>query len=326
LDFSLSSDQEALREGVRSFCENRLSIGDLRALQQTGVDRALWAEYAEMGMLGLRIAEAEGGIGLGMAEAVLVFEELGRCVAPGPLLWSHLAAGIVEGADTGEVIVTGLDLRSDRGGPYMLEWLDLADKLLILMDDGVSLLSCQDIAGEQIGFPLDPFTPVTRVEQLPAGVRIGGADLSARLAIEGTTLVAAMMLGIAEASQELATAYSAEREQFGRAIGSFQAIKHILADCFVRQELARATSYAAGVLLDKSLDFEAERAVSAASLSAAEAAMKNARACIQVHGGMGFTWENASHLYLKRAWVLENTFGSGADRAEWLAEHIAESA
>ncbi|MCP4907414.1 MAG: acyl-CoA/acyl-ACP dehydrogenase [bacterium] len=325
MDFSLSSDQEALREGVRNFCEARLSMADLRALEQAGVDQALWAEFAEMGILGLRIPEAAGGVGLGMAEAVLVFEELGRCVAPGPLLWSHLAAGLVDGVDRGEVIVTGLDLRNDRGGPYTLEWLDLADLLLVLSDEGVELISSRDIVGKRVGSPLDPLTPVTRVEHLPPGEQAGDADLARKLAIEGTALVSAMMLGIAEASQELATAFAVERQQFGRAIGSFQAVKHILADCFVRQELARASAYAAGVLLDESIDSRAERTVSAASLIAEEAAMKNARACIQVHGGMGFTWENPSHLYLKRAWVLENTLARGVDRAERLAQQVAES-
>lgn len=326
MDFSLSADQEALRDGVRSFCDARLSIAALRELEERGVDRALWTEFAEMGILGLRAPEEAGGVGLGMAEAVLVFEELGRCVAPGPLLWSHLAAGLLPEAASGELIVTGLDLRANPAGPHMVEWLELSDRILTISDDGVRLVACADVEGEAIESPLDPFSPISRVDRLPQGELVADADMARRLVREGMTLVSALMLGMAVASQELATAYAAEREQFGRAIGSFQAVKHILADSFVRQELARASTYAAGVLLDGPHDDEVERTVAAASLIAEEAAMKNARACIQVHGGMGFTWENASHYYLKRVWVLENAFGRRADRAEGLARRIAEAA
>lgn len=326
MDFSLSTDQEALRDGVRSFCDARLSIAELRQLEQQGVDRALWAEFAEMGILGLRASEEAGGVGLGMAEAVLVFEELGRCVAPGPLLWSQLAANLLPDVASGETIVTGLDLRGSTPGPYMVEWLALSDRILTIADDGVRLVSCEEVEGDPIESPLDPFSPVSRVERLPEGELVGDADTATRLETEGTTLVSALMLGIAEGAQELATAYAAEREQFGRAVGSFQAVKHILADCFVRQELARAATYAAGVLLDGSDESEVERTVAAASLIAEEAAMKNARACIQVHGGMGFTWENASHYYLKRVWVLQNALSRGANRAEELARRIAEAA
>lgn len=326
MDFSLSEDQEALRDGVRSFCDARLSIAELRELEQRGVDRTFWGELAEMGVLGLRASEENGGVGLGMAEAVLVFEELGRCVAPGPILWSHLAAGLLPEAASGEMIVTGLDLRGDPARPHMVEWLELSDRILTISDDGVRLVTCEDVQGESIESPLDPFSPISRVDRLPQGELVGDADLASRLVREGTTLVSALMLGIAEATQELATAYAGEREQFGRAVGGFQAVKHILADSFVRQELARAVTYAAGVLLDGPNDGEVERTVVAASLIAEEAAMKNARACIQVHGGMGFTWENASHYYLKRTWVLENAFRGGTNRAEDLARWLAEAA
>jgi alkylation response protein AidB-like acyl-CoA dehydrogenase len=124
-------------------------------------------------------------------------------------------------------------------------------------------------------------------------------------------------------SQELATEYSRKREQFGRPIGSFQAIKHILADCFTRQEIARAAVYAAGATLDQPDVADVDRAVSSAKLIASDAAMKNARACVQVHGGMGYTWEIPAHYYLKRAWVLENMFGTVDDHAENIADRIA---
>jgi alkylation response protein AidB-like acyl-CoA dehydrogenase len=116
-------------------------------------------------------------------------------------------------------------------------------------------------------------------------------------------------------TQEIATEYAKKREQFDRPIGSFQAIKHILADCYTRQELARVAAYAAGATLDDPSVGSVERAVATAKLIAGDAAMKNARACVQVHGGMGYTWEIPAHYYLKRAIVLENSFGDVHEHA-----------
>jgi alkylation response protein AidB-like acyl-CoA dehydrogenase len=121
-------------------------------------------------------------------------------------------------------------------------------------------------------------------------------------------------------------AYAAKREQFGRPIGSFQALKHLMADMYVRQETARAAVYAAGATLDDPAVGDVERAVAGAKLGAGEAAMKNARACIQIHGGMGYTWEMPPHYYLKRTWVLENVFGTGDAHAERVAERLGAGA
>src|SRR5215470_14128899 len=108
MDFQRSDDQRALQEGVRSFCEGRVSFEALRALEEK-FDRALWSELAEMGVFSLRLPESRGGVGLGMADAALVFEELGRRLVPGPLVWSHLLAGQVDGAAQGECVVGGVD-------------------------------------------------------------------------------------------------------------------------------------------------------------------------------------------------------------------------
>jgi alkylation response protein AidB-like acyl-CoA dehydrogenase len=329
MEFALSPDQEALQEGVRHFCSERLSLDRLRDLERSGVEKSLWSAYAEMGVLGLRVPEARGGLGLGMAEAVLAFEELGRCVAPGPLIWSHLAAALIDGAESGEVVVTGIDLRRTAGSACVVEHLERADVVLVLREDGVERLDRASLEVAVGAEALDPLTPVSRVGDVPRGERVADAAGAARLGWEGLALVSAMLLGIAEATLSQATAYAKEREQFGRAIGSFQALKHLMADGFVRQELARASAYAAGVLLDQAKDpatrDEAEQAVAAAALICEEAAMKNARACIQVHGGMGFTWENPAHYYLKRAWVLGNAFGTSREHAARLARGVAES-
>jgi alkylation response protein AidB-like acyl-CoA dehydrogenase len=322
VDFQLSEDQQALRAGIRSFCDGRVSIDALRELEK-GFDRSLWGELAEMGVFSLRLAESAGGVGLGSADAVIVFAELGRSLVPGPLIWTHLAADLVPGAGAGEVVVGGVEQLRPSSEPVLVEHLEQLDALLVLRRDGVYRVDPKTLSARSTGTPLDPFTPIFHVDALPAGERIADAAAGARVRLEGGALAAAQLFGIAERTQELATEYAKRRQQFDRAIGSFQAIKHILADCYTRQELARVAAYAAGATLDDPSVGSVERAVATAKLIAGDAAMKNARACVQVHGGMGYTWEIPAHYYLKRVWVLENAFGDVHEHAEQMAELIA---
>jgi alkylation response protein AidB-like acyl-CoA dehydrogenase len=321
MDFRLSDDQEALRAGMRDFCEKRFPVEKLaESARAGGFDRALWRQLAGMDVFGLRLAEGAGGVGLGMADAVLVFAELGRRLLPGPAVWSHLAAELVPGAAAGDVVVGGVEV---DGGPLLVEHLAHLDVLLLLWPDRVERVDPENLEVEPPPLPLDPLTPVHHVVRLPAGERVGDGELATRLRCEGAALVAAQLLGVAEATQELATAYAREREQFGRAIAGFQSIKHMLADMYVRQEMARAAVYAAGATIDQPDVGSVERAVSSARVVACEAAMRNARACIQVHGGMGYVWEMPPHWYLKRTWVLSTHFGTSEEHAERLAAAIA---
>jgi len=327
VDFRVTEDQQALQEGVRSFCEGRVSIDQLRELEQAGgFERELWGELAEMGVFSLRLSEEQGGVGLGACEAVLVFEELGKCLAPGPLVWSHLAAGLVEGAADGSSVVGGLDLTFTDAAPYVVEHLASLDALLVLRRDGVHRVDPKSLDARLLALPFDPFTPVHQLDLLPDGERLGGADDAARLRLEGAALISGQLLGIAEQSVALANQYAKEREQFNRPIGSFQSIKHILADMFTRQEAARAAVYAAGATIEDPLVGDVARAVSSAKIMAGEAALKNSRACIQVHGGMGFTWEIPAHYYWKRSWALEQSFGSVDEHADALAEKLGAAA
>jgi alkylation response protein AidB-like acyl-CoA dehydrogenase len=323
MDFQLSEDQLALREGLRSFCEGRVPADQLPELEKAGgVDRALWSELAEMGVFSLRLSEDAGGVGLGSADAVIVFCELGRRVVPGPLVWTHLAAGLVEGAATGDTIVGGIDLGGADTNSLLIEHLEGIDQLLVVQPEGLFLVDARDVTGAAVSTPTDPLAPVYVASELPTGEQLGGPSDAARLRLEGAALVSGLQLGIAEATLELANAYAKEREQFGQVIGQFQAVKHILADMFVRQEVARAAAYAAGATIDDPRVGEVPRAVSTAKLTAGEAAVKNARACIQVHGGMGYTWEVPAHYYLKRAWGLETLFGTGEEHAQQMADCI----
>ncbi|MEU2430598.1 acyl-CoA dehydrogenase family protein [Streptomyces sp. NPDC007861] len=290
MDFRLTDDQHALRRGVRDLLAARFPRTALRAAadrEPPAVDRALWRELGDAGFFALRLPEAEGGVGLGLPEAVLVFEEAGRVLLPGPLVATHLAAGTVPGAATGETVVTAVD-------GALVAWLDEADVV------------AGDAAGAVAVRSVDPLTPLHR---LPAGATSEPATDPATHPA-AVLLTAAEQLGSAARATELAVRYAKEREQFGRPIGGFQAVKHLCAQMLVRTELARAAVYAAAVTADRV-------EIAGAKLLADEAAVQGARDCLQVHGGMGFTWEADVHLHLKRAWVRAR-FRQTADQAEEL--------
>ena len=141
-------------------------------------------------------------------------------------------------------------------------------------------------------------------------------------ASQSLQLVAGLQLGIAGAACDLAVAYAKERVQFDRPIGSFQALKHLMADMLVRVEVARGAAYAAGVTLDDPAVGSPERAVASAAVTASEAAVGNTKTCVQVHGGMGFTWEVDAHLLFKRAYALEPQFDPRDVWAERMADQV----
>ncbi|MEV7617998.1 acyl-CoA dehydrogenase family protein [Streptomyces sp. NPDC089799] len=310
MDFRLTEDQRDLRAGVRELLAGRYGREALRASLDTGttVDRGLWRELGDAGFFALRLPEAEGGVGLGLPEAVLVFEEAGRALVPGPLVATHLAAGTVPGAAEGSAVVTAYDL---------------ADGLVAHLAESDAVLGADSGTPPPTGTAtasVDPLTPLHRVAA--AGVAgaagVEGAAGTAPAPVyrrEGALLTAALQLGSALRTVELAVAYAGEREQFGQPIGAFQAVKHLCAQMLVRAEVARTAVYAAAVT-----GVPAETA--AAKLLADEAAVRNARDCLQVHGGMGFTWEADVHLHLKRAWVRAEQWCTAAECEELLAADL----
>lgn len=316
MDFELSDDQAALQAGLRRFLADRLTPQARRAIAELpgAVDRDLWRELADLGVFGLTLPAAAGGVGLGLADATLVFEELGRALVPGPVIGTFLGAGLgIPGAAAGEAVV-GL---VPAGVPAFVEHLAALDALIVVADGGVRVTGRPEGSRPQAR-PLDPLTPVDVVEALPEGEPRG--DAADHLRTVAALLAAALQVGLADAAVALATAHARARTQFGRPIGAFQAVKHLLADAQVGVEVARAAVRAAGVELDEAGGVPTpRRAVAAARLVASRGADRAARACIQVHGGMGFTWELDAHLYLKRALVLDAGVGSPAEAAAELA-------
>ncbi|ARF55851.1 acyl-CoA dehydrogenase family protein [Streptomyces gilvosporeus] len=343
MDFQLGPEQRALRDGMRELLAGRFGRERLRAaVEAPALDRALWRELAEAGFFALRLPEADGGVGLGLPEAVLLMEETGRALLPGPLVACQLLAGAVDGVATGERIVAlaetavgpepgaGSGLPPGAGaGPYpgaagdgpLWEHPADCDALITLgdaegadpVDQGRAAGAYRSAATDVLCAPfasVDPLTPLARITGI---VRKTPLPLDVpRLRREAALLTAAQQLGSAARTVETAVAYAREREQFGAPIGSFQAVKHLCAQMLVRAEIARSAVYAASVT-------EGVLDVTAAKLLADEAAVRNARDCLQVHGGMGFTWESDVHLHLKRAWLRAARWGGVAAAEEALA-------
>jgi alkylation response protein AidB-like acyl-CoA dehydrogenase len=175
--------------------------------------------------------------------------------------------------------------------------------------------------------PLDAGAPVWQVGDTPdpaalSGVALASGDDVTTIRLRGVVLTAALALGVASGAGDLATRYAKEREQFGRPIGGFQAVKHLCADMLVRTEVARAAVYAAACALDGASDDDPSVAASVAKSVAGEAALANGKAGIQVHGGMGFTWEVHAQRYWKRAVTLDATFGTADAHALRVADAL----
>jgi alkylation response protein AidB-like acyl-CoA dehydrogenase len=326
MDFELSEDEVALADGMRRLCAGRFPLERIRGGEGEAVtiDASGWSELADAGVFSLRVPEDAGGLGLGTAAAAVVFEELGRALVPGPILATHLAAGMVEGAGDGKVMVGAVRRPTSRPGstaaPVIVGHLGSLGALVVVGDDGLVVVDPATLDAVAVERSLDPLTPLWRVDHLPVGERVGGPDAGALWRRDAAVLGGALLVGLAAATVDMAVGYAKERQQFGKPIGSFQAVKHLCADMLVRAEVARAAVHAAAVTIDQPDVGDAERAAAGAGLLAVEAAIANGRSCIQVHGGMGFTWEVPAHLYLMRARVLAGEL----DGPDALAELVAE--
>ncbi|MGW7491034.1 acyl-CoA dehydrogenase family protein [Streptomyces sp. NPDC054786] len=323
MDFQLTADQRALRDGTRELLAGRFGRDRLRAaVGDPALDRALWRELGAAGFFALRLPEEGGGVGLGLPEAVLVFEETGRALLPGPLVACQLLAGVVDGVAAGERTVGLCEAERE---PVLWEHPADCDELILVERDaghgcdgpggaqgrtGGAYRSASDRVACAPFASIDPLTPLARVMDLPRTEPLA-LDVP-RLRREAALLTAAQQLGSAARTVEMAVRHAREREQFGAPIGSFQAVKHLCAQMLVRAEIARSAVYAAAVT-DSVLD------VTAAKLLADEAAVGNARDCLQVHGGMGFTWEADVHLHLKRAWLRAERWEAAREAEELLA-------
>jgi 3-oxochol-4-en-24-oyl-CoA dehydrogenase len=336
MGIALTDDHRELAEVARGFLTSQKARWAARSLLDAPDEARppFWQELVELGWLGLHIDEEHGGSGYGLPELVVVIDELGRAVAPGPFVPTVIASaviaadgtaeqkarllpGLVDGTVTagiglgGEVAVDGATASGDAG---IVFGAGLADVLLIAAGDDVLLLEC-DRDGVTVDVPenLDPTRRSGRVKLQNVSVAdqdiLPGAAESALA--RARTLVAAEAVGGASDCVAAAVDYAKVRQQFGRTIATFQAVKHHCANMLVGSESAIAAvwdaSRAAG---EDEEQFRLAAAVAAALAFPAYA--RNAELNIQVHGGIGFTWEHDAHLHLRRALVSSALFGGDA--------------
>jgi alkylation response protein AidB-like acyl-CoA dehydrogenase len=334
MDLTLGPEQESIRDAVRAALEGRLPLAKVRAVmaEEPGVDVEAWHEFGALGWFGLGLPETAGGAGYGLPEEMILFIELGRALAPGPWLGTVLAAHALAGTsahgafasgarraavvdDPGDALGTG---RTLGGAVEGVTDAAAADALLVIGKTAVRWVAV-DAAGVEIvsGASMDPTRRLASVRFERAATEPLDVDAAA-LRRTATVLVAAEAVGVAERTLEMSVAYGKVRQQFGRPIGSFQAVKHRCADMAVRSEVARSvTTFAAVAVRDGEAD--AAHHAHVAKALAAGAALSNASDNVQNHGGMGYTWESDAHLFLKRAWLLEHAFGSRAAHLDALA-------
>ena len=325
MPIAITDDHRALADSVRDFLAQHGSLAAARALLDGAPDGdpSFWGAAAELGWLGLHLPEEYGGSGYSLEEAVVVAEELGRALAPGAFLPTMIAGAAIADAGTdaqkqqwlpgladgslraalalGAAVTVAGGTASGPAGSVLCG--AIADLLLVPVGDDVAVVDLRG-GGVTIESPrnLDPTRPSARVtlDGASAEVVVGAAGA---LRDAGRVLLAAEATGIASTTTVQAAEYAKVRIQFGRPIATYQAVKHHCANMAVAAELATAAVWDAARAFAAGGDQRSYTAAMAATL-AAEAADLCANLDIQVHGGIGFTWEHDAHLYLRRATVL----------------------
>jgi alkylation response protein AidB-like acyl-CoA dehydrogenase len=321
--FAFGDDQRLLQDAVREFLRKECAPDVVRALwaDARGHAPALWAQLAELGVQGALVPEAQGGMGLDERDLVLLLEEVGRAALPGPVAaCAAVAAPLLRelGGATAERWLArvgggqAIAVVGHPANPFVTD-AHLADLLLLARDGALHAL--EPAAVRLVPQPAnDPGRRLHAVEWQPgAATRVAdGAEAERLLAAafdRGALACAAQLLGAADRMLELAVAYACQREQFGRPIGSFQAVQHQLADAKVRVEYARPVVYKAAWSVATGAPARAVD-VSHAKLAAGEAAALAARRALQAHGAIGYTWEQDLHLWMRRAWSLALEWGA----------------
>jgi alkylation response protein AidB-like acyl-CoA dehydrogenase len=335
----LTEEHEALAASVRGFAERHVTKQVVRAAADavTPERPAFWPALAEQGLLGLHLPEAYGGQGFGLVELAVVLEELGRANAPGPYLPTVLAGAVIgastaaeellprlaDGSRTAAVALTGgltgrraPDGLTVSGAVEPVLGASLADHLVLPVrvgdDEEWVVIAAADASVEPLQ-SLDLTRRVARVVltdvTVPAEhVLTGPRDPRGLAAI----LLGAEACGVAGWAVDTAVAYAKIREQFGRPIGQFQGVKHRCARMLVRLEQARATVWDAARAAPGDPDQRAY-ATAVAGIVAPDAAVACAEDNIQVHGGIGYTWEHDAHFYYRRALTLRALVGADRD-------------
>ncbi len=374
MDFGFSEEQDLLRQAAADFLHNECPMSYVRQMMEDerGYADDLWTMMAALGWMGLIAPDAYGGAGLSLVDLVVVLEEMGKVVLPGPFFSTVALGGIcVQGAGSeeqkkrflpgvasGQAKLTlalleenarwdeaGVNLTAQKdGGGYVLNGVKLfvpdahvADHIICAArtTEGVTLFILdrqQAGIGTRLLKTMDQTRKLCEVtlENVHVGVdallgtRGQGWKLLARIIDQSKVALCAEMCGGAQQVLDMSVEYAKVREQFGRPIGSFQAIQHKCADMLVQVESAKsATYYAAWAVSNDTPD--AALAAAMAKAYCSDAYRKVTSEGIQIHGGIGFTWEHDMHIYFKRAKGSEVTFGDATWNRELVAQHTLDN-
>ena len=334
MNFDFTDDQQAIKRTANEMLAARFKPERVRELAESGEhDDGAWKEMAELGWAGIFIDEAHGGQGLGIVELVILMEELGYALAPVPFL-SNAAAGLaIQFAGTDEQKerwLPGIASGEARGTVGMVRDgearlvpdADSAEVIVLIGFDGAtSVVPASDAEIE----PFEGLDPTRRFARVRAdgGEPLGGDCFAAGDRI--ATALAGETVGVAQKGMEMAVEYARDRKQFGRPIGSYQAVSHRCAQMLLETEGARSAAYYAAWCADA----EPDSLAAAASMAKAYCSDAGWRVCgssLQVHGGIGFTWEHDLHFYLKRAKTNAILYGSASEHRERVAELTLQAA
>jgi len=360
MQFGLSESQQILKDTARKFFSGECPIATVRKLMETDTahDAGLWSKLAEQGFTGVITPEEHGGMGLGKVELVLLMEEAGYALLPGPFFSTvALAAPVIDALATPaqkksylEPIAAGrarstvallevdgawdtaslqLSAAGDKlsGTKLFVSDAAAADFLIVVARNGVFA-----VEAKAPGLRIDPMKGMDLTRKIysvefrntPAE-KLGGSGGLDRALDVATAALCAEMVGGMQRTLETTVAYAKTRKQFGKPIGIFQAVQHLCADMYLETESSRSAAYyAAWALEENALD--AASAVSVAKMYASDAGRSVGNRGIQVHGGMGFTWENDLHLYYRRAKASETMLGDATFHRERIARLVIDRA
>jgi alkylation response protein AidB-like acyl-CoA dehydrogenase len=327
MNFDFTDDQQAIKRTANELLAARFKPERVRELAEAGsYDEDAWKEMSKLGWAGIFIDEEHGGQGLGIVELVILMEELGYALAPVPFL-SNAAAGLalqVAGTDeqkerwlpgiaSGEARGTVGVVRD--GEARLVPDADSAQVIVLIAPDGSTTVV------EASAADVEPFETMDRTRRFArvradVGEPLSGDHLAAADRI--ATTLSAETVGVAQKAMEMAVDYARERKQFGRPIGSYQAVSHRCAQMLLEVEGSRSAAYYAGWCADA----EPDSLPAAASMAKAYSSDAGWRVCgssLQVHGGIGFTWEHDLHFYLKRAKTNAMLYGSAREHRERVA-------
>jgi alkylation response protein AidB-like acyl-CoA dehydrogenase len=359
MQFGFTESQEFLKNSARKFFAGECPSAEMRRLMETDTayDATLWSKLTEQGYTGIIFPEAYGGVGLGKVELMLLMEEAGRALLPGPFFSTVVLAGtVLDAVGTpghkeeylasicrGEVRSTVAILEAGaswnmrdiqlsavkgklNGEKFFVSDAAVADFLVVVARNGVFVTD-----SKSHGLKITPMSGMDLTRKLYA-VEFSntpaeelGSNLNLPRAFDiATAALAAELVGGMQRTLDVTVEYAKTRKQFGKPIGIFQAVQHQCAEMYLETESSRSAAYYAGWALEENSPAAAV-AVSIAKMYCSDAARTVCNRGIQIHGGMGFTWENDLHLYYRRAKASETAFGDATFHRERIASMVIDS-